>query len=154
MPHEIAQVILTRLLTLEWPGTPAESRRRINAGMADETTIYSATFFQTETGPLTIFGASVDQFTEKDLPGSDPKELLVGHGTSGDEIELTRKQFEHGPNKLLGFDVIVKDDRGFRRRVNILAGTRIYSVHVVSGQQERLNAEDVAKFFESFAIKD
>ena len=26
-------------LTLEWPGTPEESRRRINAGMADETTI-------------------------------------------------------------------------------------------------------------------
>ena len=52
-------------LTLEWPGTPEEIRRRINAGMADETTIYSATFFQTETGTLAIFGASVYQFTEK-----------------------------------------------------------------------------------------
>ncbi len=26
-------------LTLEWPGTPEESRQRINAGQADETTI-------------------------------------------------------------------------------------------------------------------
>ena len=142
-------------LTLEWPGTPEESRRRINAGMADETTIYSATLWQTETVLLTIFGASVYQFTEKDLQGSDPNEMLASHGTrSGGEIELTRKQIEHGPSKLLGFDVTVKEEGGFRRRVNILAGTRIYSVQVVSGKQERLNAEDVAKFFESFAIKD
>jgi len=142
-------------LILAWPGVPEENRRRINVGMADETTIYSATFFQTETGTLTIFGASVYQFTEKDLQGSDPKEMLASHGTrSGDEIELTRKQIEHGPSKLLGFDVIVKEEGGFRRRVNILAGTRIYSVQVVSSKQERLNADDVAKFFESFAIKD
>ncbi|MDZ4686110.1 MAG: hypothetical protein SH850_13665 [Planctomycetaceae bacterium] len=141
-------------LTLEWPGTPFESRRRINAGMADETTIYSATFFQTETGTLTIFGASVYQLTEKDLQGSDPKEMLASHGTrSGDEIELTRQQIEHGPKRLLGFDMTAKEDGGFRRRVNILAGTRIYSVHVVSGQKEQLDAEDVTKFFESFAIQ-
>lgn len=139
-------------LTLAWPGTPEESRRRINAGQPDETTIYSATF--SLTGPVTIFGASVYQFTEKDLQGSDPKEMLVSHGTIGGEIELTRQQIEHGPNKLLGFDVTAKDDGSFRRRVNILAGTRIYSVEVVSLKQERLNAEDVAKFFESFAIKD
>ena len=102
-------------LTLEWPGTPEESRRRINAGMADETTIYSATLFQTETGTVTILGASVYQFIEKDLQGSDPKEMLVGHRTIGGEIELTRQQLEQGPNKLLGFDVIVKEDGGLRR---------------------------------------
>ena len=95
-------------LTLTWPGTPEESRRRINAGMADETTIYHATLLQSGPGPVTIFEASVYQFTEKDLLGSDPKEMLVGHLASGDEIELTRRQIEHGPNKLLGFDVIVK----------------------------------------------
>jgi hypothetical protein len=139
-------------LTLEWPGTPEENRRRINAGLPDETTIYSATFSQT--GPVTIFGASVYQFTEQDLQGSDPKEMLASHGTSGNEIELTRKQIEHGPNKYLGFDVTAKDDGGFFRRVNIRAGTRIYSVQVVSLKQERLNAEDVAKFFESFAVKE
>ncbi len=141
-------------LTLEWPGTPEESRRRINAGMADETTIYHATLSQTETVPIIIFEASVYQFTEKDLQGSDPKELLVGHLTSGDAIELTRKQIEHGPNKLQGFDVTAKEEGGFRRRVNVLTGTRIYSVEVLSSQKERLNADDVAKFFESFAIKE
>lgn len=141
-------------LTIEWPGTPEESRRRINAGQPDETTIYSATFLQNQARPVAIFAASVYQFTEKDLQGTDPKDLLAGHNTSGDEIELSRQQIEHGPNKLLGFDVVAKEDGGFRRRVNILAGTRIYSVDVLSGQQERLNAEDVAKFFESLQIKD
>lgn len=142
-------------LILEWPGTPEESRRRINAGMADETTIYSATLWQTETVPLTIFGATVYQFTEKDLQDAgDPKEMLASHMMSDEDEELTRQQIEHGPNKLLGFDVIVKEEGGFRRRVNVLAGTRIYSVQVVSGKQERLNAEDVAKFFESFAVKE
>ncbi len=141
-------------LTLKWPGTPEESRRRINAGMADETTIYSASFFSI-TESVTIFGVNVYQFTEKDLQGSDPKEMLVSHGTrSGGEIELTRQQIEHGPNKLLGFDVTVKEQGGFRRRVNVLAGTRIYSVQVISLKQERLNAEDVVKFFESFVVKD
>ena len=140
-------------LTLEWPGAPEVSRRRINAGMADETTIYGATLMMLDF-PVIIFSASVYQFTEKDLQGSDPKEMLASHGTSGDETELTRRQIEHGPNKLLGFDVTAKDDGGFFRRVNILAGTRIFSVYVVSLKQERLNAEDVTKFFESFAIKD
>jgi hypothetical protein len=141
-------------LTLEWPGTPEESRRRINAGLADETTIYSATLFQLN-GPVIIFSASVYQFTEKDLQDAgDPKEMLVSHMTSDEDEELTRQQIEHGPNKFLGFDVTAKDEGGFRRRVNILAGTRIYSVQVVSGKQERLNAEDVTKFFESFAVKD
>jgi hypothetical protein len=139
-------------LTLEWPGTPEESRRRINAGMADETTIYSATFSQT--GPVTIFAATVHQFSEKDLQGSDPKEMLASHGTSGGEIELTRQQLEHGPNKLMGFDMTAKEEGGFRRRVNILDGTRIYSIQVVSLKQERLNAKDVTKFFESFAVKE
>ncbi len=122
--------------------------------MADETTIYSASFWLLTERAVTIFGATVYQFAEKDLQGSDPKEILAGHRTSGDEIELTRKQIEYGPSKLLGFDVMSKDDGGFRRRVNILAGTRIYTVEVLSHKQERLNAEDVVKFFESFAIKD
>lgn len=139
-------------LTLEWPGTPEESRRRINAGMADETTTYRATFRQT--GPVTIFEATVHQFSEKDLQGTAAKEMLVGHGTGSDVIELTRKQIEHGPNKYPGFDVTAKDDGSFDRRVNILAGRRLYSVRVVSVRQERLNAQDVTKFFESFAINE
>lgn len=140
-------------LTLEWPGTPEESRRRINAGMADETTIYGATLFLIAES-VTIFGASVYQFSEKDLQSFDPKEMLVGHRTSGGEIELTRQQIEHGPNRLLGFDVMSKYDGGFRRRVNILVGTRIYTVEVHSLKPERLNAEDVTNFFESFAINE
>ncbi|MBC7819653.1 MAG: hypothetical protein IAG10_22455 [Planctomycetaceae bacterium] len=139
-------------LTLVWPGTPEESRRRINAGQAHETTIYSASL--TQLGPVTIFSASVYEFSAEDLQGSDPKEMLASHGTTGDEVELTRKEIEHGPNKHLGFDVTAKDDGSFLRRVNVMVGRRIYSVNVVSLKQERLNAEDVAKFFESFAIKE
>lgn len=141
-------------LTLEWPGTPEESRRRTNAGMADETMIYSATLFQTETGPVTIFSANVYEFSEKDLRGSDSKELLASHLTSGDEVELTHKDIEHGPNKHPGLDVTAKDDGGFLRRLNVMVGRRIYSVQVTSLKQERLTADDVLKFFESFAIKE
>ena len=94
--------------------------------------------------PVTIFSVSVYEFAEQDLQGSDPKELVASHGTSGDEIELTRKQIERGPNKLLGFDVTAKDDGGFVRRINVMAGRRIYSVQVISLKQERLTADDPA----------
>jgi len=139
-------------LTLEWPGTPEESRRRIDAGQAHETTIYSASV--TQVGPVTIFSASVYELSAEDLQGSDPKEMLASHGTTGDEVELTRKEIEHGPNKHLGFDVTAKDAGSFLRRVNVMVGRRIYSVTVGSLTQERLNAEDVAKFFESFQVKE
>ena len=139
-------------LTVEWPGTPEESRRRINAGQADETTIYSASV--TQLGPVTIFSASVYEFSAEDLQGSDPKELLASHNTSGDEVELTRQEIKHGPNKHPGLDVTEKSDGSFRRRVNVMVGRRIYSVQVISLKQERLADDDVVKFFESFVVKD
>lgn len=141
-------------LTLVWPGTPEESRRRINAGKADETTIYGATLMQTQSVPVTIFSANVYELSESDLQGSDPKELLASHLTSGDEVELTRKEIEHGPNKHPGLDVTSKEADSFLRRVNVMVGRRIYSVQVISLMQERLAAADVLRFFESFAIKD
>ena len=64
-------------LTLAWPGTPEESRRRIDPGTDRETTIYRASFNQDL--PLTSFGATVYEFTEKDLQGGDPKEWLPRH---------------------------------------------------------------------------
>ena len=80
---------------------------------------------------------------------------MIRVSNSSNPIRILKgRAIEHGPNKLLGFDVTAKDDGGFFRRVNILAGTKIYSVQVVSLKQERLNAEDVVKFFESFAIKE
>lgn len=109
---------------------------------------------QSQSGPVAIFSANVYEFSENDLQGSDSKELLASHGTSGDEVELTRKDIEHGPNKHPGLDVTSKDDGGFLRRVNIMVGRRIYSVQVTSLKQERLTADDVLKFFESFAIKE
>ena len=141
-------------LTLVWPGTPEESRRRINAGQADETTIYSASHWQIQTAAVNIFSATVYEFSEKDLQGFDPKELLAHHGTSGDEVELTRKEIEHGRNKHLGLDLTSKDDGGFYRRVSVMVGRRIYSVKFTSAKQEGLTADDVRKFFESFAIKE
>ncbi|MDA1055982.1 MAG: hypothetical protein O3C40_36840 [Planctomycetota bacterium] len=139
-------------LSLEWPGTPEERRRRINAGTAHETTIYSATF--TQSGPVTSFRATVYEFTEKDLQSYVPKKSLARHLGGGNVVELTRKQIEHGPKKYLGFDVTARDVNLFIRRVNVLAGRRIYTVEVNSLRQERLNAEDVEKFLASFAIKE
>lgn len=79
--------------------------------------------------------------------------MLATHGSSDDEVELTRKPIEHGQNKLLGVERTAKDEGGFLRRVNVLAGTRIYSIQVLSLNQERLNSEEVARFFESFTIQ-
>ena len=47
-----------------------------------------------------------------------------------------------------------KSGDSFVRRVTVLVGRRLYTVEVGSFKQERLNAEDVTKFFESFAVKD
>ncbi len=139
-------------LILTWPGKPEESRKRIDAGLDYETTIYNATFSQSD--PVTVFGASVYLISEKDLRESDPQEMLAGHMTSDSDEELTRQKIEHGPNKYPGYDVTAKSGTGFLRRVTVMVGRRLYSVEVLSLNQERLNAEDVAKFFESFAIKD
>lgn len=139
-------------MTLDWPGTPQESRRRIDAGSAHETTIYSATFSQT--GPIVTFEANVSLMSDKDLQDSDPKELLANQGTWDEHQELTRKQIEFGPNKYLGFEVTGKVGDTFVRRLNVLAGRRLYALEVVSFKPERLNAEDVVKFFESFAVQE
>lgn len=139
-------------LTLEWPGVPEESRKCIDAGLDYETTIYNATYSQSD--PATVFGASVYLISEKDLRESDPQEMLAGHMTSDSDEELTRQKIEHGPNKNPGYDVTAKSGTGFLRRVTVMVGRRLYSVEVLSLNQERLNAEDVVKFFKSFAIKD
>ncbi|MDA1252451.1 MAG: hypothetical protein O2820_24890 [Planctomycetota bacterium] len=139
-------------LSLKWPGTPEESRRRIDAGTDRETTIYDAAFTQHQ--PLTSFKATVYEITEKDLQGGDPKEWLPHHLGGGNVVELTRKQIEQEPNKYLGFEITARDENLFIRRVNVLVGRRIYTVEVNSLRQERLNADDVAKFFESFAITE
>ena len=139
-------------LTLAWPGVPQESRRRIDAGTADETTIYSG--FYTQTGPVTAFSASVYEFAEEHMRASDPLEMLAGHGTSDSDEELSRKKIEHGRQKHPGFDVTAKSGDSFiRRRVTVLVGRRIYTVEVLS-TKERLAAEDVGKFFESFAVNE
>lgn len=109
---------------------------------------------QTESGPLTIFSASVYEFSAEDLQGSDPKELLAGPVTSGSEIELSRKQIEHGPNKYPGLDMTAKSgDDGVLRRINVMVGRRVYSVQV-SSLKKRLADDDVVKFFESFVVRD
>lgn len=139
-------------LTLDWPGTPQESRRRIDAGSAHETTIYRATFSQTN--PIIMFEANVSLMSDKDLQESDPKELLASQGTWDEHQELTRTPIEFGPNKHLGCKVAGKVGDTFVRRLNVLAGKRLYALEAVSFKPERLNAEDVVKFFESFAVKE
>jgi hypothetical protein len=137
-------------LSVTWPGKPEESRRRIDPGTDRETTVYCASFTQDQ--PLTRFGATVSEFTAEYLAGSDPKEWLPRHLGGGDVVELTRKQIESGPHKHLGFEITARDENLFIRRVNVLAGRRVYTADVSSIQQERLNAADVAEFFQSFAI--
>ena len=138
-------------LTLVWPGTPEESRRRIDAGTADETTIYSATFWASE--PVTIFSATVRQVPEQDLQVSDQAEMLAEYALNGHE-EVTRKQIEHGSNKFMGIEVAAHSNGAPARSLAVRAGTRIYRISVLSLKQERLSADDVTKFFDSFAIKD
>jgi hypothetical protein len=85
---------------LAWAGTPEESRRCIDPGTDRETTIYRASF--TRDLPLTSFAATVYEFTEKHLLGSDPREWLPRHLGGGNIVELNRQQIEHGPNWHLG----------------------------------------------------
>ena len=139
-------------LKLAWPGTPEESCRRVDAGTDREKTIYSADFKEHQ--PLTSYIATIYLITNEELRADDPKEWLPRH-LSGDEVvELSRRQIEFGPHKYLGFEVYAQDTNLFVRRVNVLAGHRIYSVEVASTKRERLNAVDVKEFFESFAIRE
>lgn len=139
-------------LSITWPGAPKESRRRIDAGTIHETSIYSASFSRSD--PATIFAASVHQDSEQDVLATDPKQLLVENALSDDEVELSREEFEHGPHKHPGLDVTAKSGDGYVRRLVVLAGTRTYNVSVTSTKEERLKAEDVTTFFESFKIED
>jgi hypothetical protein len=139
-------------LTLAWPGPPEESRRRANAGLKNETTIYSATFSQT--GPVTIFGANVVLLSEEDLQTSDPKTWLPYHHGGPEDEELSRQQIEQGPHKHLGFELRIKSNNAYCRRINVLAGRRLYCVEVTSLNRERLDADDVTNFLQSFSVKD
>jgi hypothetical protein len=56
--------------------------------------------------------------------------------------------------KITAFEVTGKVGDTFVRRLNVLAGRRLYALEVVSFKPERLNAEDVTPYFESFAIKE
>src|SRR5690349_8350979 len=71
------------LLILAWPAAPEETRRRIDAGTIHETTIYSASLSQA--GPVTIFSATVHQFSKHDLQSLDSLEMLASHGASSEE---------------------------------------------------------------------
>ncbi len=139
-------------LTLSWPGIPTESRRRLDAGTAHETTIYSATYSQTD--PATVFEASVYQISEQDLRASNPQELLAGHMTSDDDKELSRKPILHGPQKYPAFDVTLNSGESYFRRITVMAGRRLYSVNVGSVKKERLSALDVTKFLDSFRVQE
>lgn len=139
-------------LTLVWPGAPQVSRRCIDAGSIHETTVYRATY--SETGPIIIFDVSVSLMSEKDLQDSDPQELVATQGIWDECDELDRKQIEFGPNKYLGCEMTGKVGDSFFRRLNVLAGRRLYVIEVASFKQERLAANDVVKFFESFGVKE
>ena len=136
-------------LSLKWPGTPEETRRRINAGQPDESTTFRASLIQSD--PATIFSATVSHFTEKDRQGIDLNEMLADSALQSDE-ELSRKEIKHGPNKYPGLDVTAKSGTSFVRRIVVLAETRFYQIEVMSTKKERLEAEDITTFFESFAV--
>jgi hypothetical protein len=144
-------------LRLEWPAPPSETRRRIDAGSPDETTIYSASLVLTD--PATIFSATVHQFTEASLPGKDPRVMVAEHALQGDE-GLDRKISEYVANKAYetnkfpGVEVTAKSGNSFARRVVVLAGTRLYKIEAVSTKEDRLKAADVARFFDSFEIQE
>jgi hypothetical protein len=139
-------------LTLAWPGPPEESWRRANAGLKNETTIYSATFSQT--GPVAIFGANVVLLSEEDLQTADPRQWLPYHRSGPEDEELGRQQIEYGPHKHPGFELRIKSSNAYCRRVNVLADRRLYCIEVSSLNRERLDADDVTNFLQSFSIED
>jgi hypothetical protein len=51
-------------------------------------------------------------------------------------------------------DVTGRDEAAHFRCMVVLAGRRLYQLKVLSFQPDRLKAEDVTKFFDSFQIKD
>jgi len=138
-------------LTVEWPGTLTESRSRFAAGTPEETTIYTAkhrTF-----GPVTVFSATVHEFTEQSLQKTDSKEMLKDNALQNiksPDHTLTEIQRQGHP----GVEATGRDEAAHFRRVVVLAGRRLYRVEVVSLQPDRLKADDVTRFFDSFQIKD
>jgi hypothetical protein len=138
-------------LSVEWPGAPTESRSRFSAGTADETTLYTGKHTAFE--PATIFSATVHEFTEQSLRKIDSKEMLRDNALQNiksPDHTLTEIQHQGHP----GVEATGRDEAAHFRRVVVLAGRRLYRLEVVSLQPDRLKAEDVTKFFESFRIKD
>lgn len=137
--------------TVEWPGPPIESRSRIAAGTPDETTLYTGKHTAFE--PITIFNVTVHEFTEQSLQGTDSKEMLQSNAlqnikSPGHTLTEIQRQGHHG------MEATGRDDAAHFRRVVVLAERRLYRVEVVSLHPDRLKADDVTKFVDSFQIKD
>ncbi len=105
-------------VTVAWPGTPITNCVRLNAGSADEMTIYNADITQTE--PVTKFSLQIYQFTGNALEGAAPKETLSERALDDDDEALSHRKIEHGPRKYPAIDVTAKSGDCFARRVFVV----------------------------------
>jgi hypothetical protein len=138
-------------LILAWPGSPTESRRRLAEGTPEETTFYTGML--TLTGPVTTFSATVHEFTEQSLQGTDSQQMLKDNALGSDagpNHTMTEIQRQGHP----GFEFTGRSGAAYVRRIVVLSGRRLYRLEVLSTGQDRFQADDVIKFFDSFMIKE
>jgi hypothetical protein len=136
---------------LKWPGKPTESSQ------VDEGTSlrhYSASFADKQATGLTLFWADVEEFPEKMLKGTSPKELLTAYVLGSKRNEISRKEIEHGPKKYPGLEITTRTEKHFGRRLVVMPGSRIYDLSVTSKTAEGLKVPAVTAFLESLAIRD
>jgi hypothetical protein len=136
---------------ITWPGEPTEMPPA--SQKPGEPWTYMAFYTDKTPGRLLLYGASVTELGAR-AGEMSPKEHLAAFKHAFQKDESSRKEFEHGPKKLPGLDIVSQRGRKVSRERAIASGTRVYSIMVTAPSEDTLNSPEVKRFFESFGVDE
>jgi hypothetical protein len=114
---------------------------------------YMATYVDRTPGRGLLYSANVTDVGPAGADAMSPRDLLAAYTVAFQKDEVSRKEIEHGPNKLPGLDLVGRVSGKLSRKVVVAAGTRMYTVSVTAPTEEALRAPEVTAFFDSFAVE-
>jgi|SRR5262245_1155457 len=138
-------------LKVTWPGPPEENLQANPGGGVERS--YHATYVARSAGRVLLFSAFVDDFGVR-AGELSPDDRLAASVTAFQKDEVSRTPIEHGPRRHPGFDIVSRRDGKVTRKLVVVAGSRVFTVSVTTSKEELLEALEVKRFFESFAIEE
>jgi hypothetical protein len=142
-------------LRLAWPAPPEESRTPATLS-GGEIQTYMAHHISKAPGRFLMYSANVTDFGTAPGNRMGPRERLTAFKFAFRNEEVSRKEFEHGPKKYPGLDIVTRFGIGekVRRELVVADRNRVYLVSVTASTAELFQAPEVTSFFDSFSVED